>query len=233
MAILGSSLFVIDWERHPARLLHFSLSDPDRPRLVKAIEHRAPMPDIRQSDEDDREYWEATFAGPVELSARSSFDLAAQVSDARWPTWLREGDLLVLKAGPGRPVEVGSINAFRLLGFEPWDHDLTYPSADLKYWRARLERLDSAQPSHMARMTGTRPIQSILRAGFFYDLIGSGTRDRVLYVYDLRDPADIRRVGHYVTPEDTLQTMAVLPDGRILAAGEKLHYLPAVGGGER
>jgi hypothetical protein len=46
-----------------------------------------------------------------------------------------------------------------------------------------------------------------------------------LAVYDVSQPQQIRRVGHYAAPNERLQVIVPLLDGNILVGGNKLHIV--------
>lgn len=59
-----------------------------------------------------------------------------------------------------------------------------------------------------------------VRDGLAYVLGGFGVT-----VYDIRQPQQIRRVGHYAVPNEQLLAISPLPDGNILVGGNKLHIV--------
>jgi len=61
---------------------------------------------------------------------------------------------------------------------------------------------------------------SLLHEGFFYLLRSDGVS-----VFDVRDPRRPKRAGHYAAPAERFCSIAALPNGRVLVAGNNLHIL--------
>jgi ABC-type transport system involved in multi-copper enzyme maturation permease subunit len=89
---------------------------------------------------------------------------------------------------------------------------------------ATLEMVGYRSPTALERLAGFSPGQVFLRDGFAYVLNESADFGGVT-VYDIREPQQIRRVGHYAVPNEQLLAIAPLPDGNILVGGNKLHIV--------
>ena len=46
-------------------------------------------------------------------------------------------------------------------------------------------------------------------------------------VFDVRDPARPRRIGHYAAPREDFRALAPLSTGEVLVAGRSLHLVAA------
>jgi len=89
---------------------------------------------------------------------------------------------------------------------------------------ATLEMTAYRRPTPLERLAGTNPTHVFVRNGLAY-VIDSSWDFGGLTVYDVRRPQQIRRVGHYGTPDERLLAIAPLPDGNILLGGNKLHIV--------
>ena len=89
---------------------------------------------------------------------------------------------------------------------------------------ATLEMVGYRQPTALERLAGFSPGQVFLRDGFAY-ILNKSADFGGLTVYDVSQPQQIRRVGHYAAPNERLQVIAPLPDGNILVGGTKLHIV--------
>ncbi len=105
-------------------------------------------------------------------------------------------------------VEEGGLSVFRLTGIE--DDSAKFEPVG-RYRRTFLEQLV---------LGGSYGI--VLKNGLACVLGQHG-----LTVYDVRQPEHPRRVGYYASSEDSFGDAALLPDGRILLGGGKLHVLTA------
>jgi hypothetical protein len=104
-----------------------------------------------------------------------------------------------------------------------YDFPLTvYRLKEIKDDVATLEMASFRRPTPLERFTGMFPTQVLVRDGLAY-VVGSGLGG--LSVYDVRQPQQIRRIGHYAAPNESLQAIAPLPDGNILVVGDKLHIV--------
>jgi hypothetical protein len=87
---------------------------------------------------------------------------------------------------------------------------------------ATLEMAGYHRPTPLERFTGMFPTPVFVRDGLAYTLGGFGGG---LTVYDVRQPQYIKRIGHYVAPDEMFLAIAPLPDGNILVGGSKLHIV--------
>jgi hypothetical protein len=88
---------------------------------------------------------------------------------------------------------------------------------------ATLEMIGHHRPTPLERFVGPITMQVFVRDGLAYVVDSGGLGG--LSVYDVRRPQQIRRVGHYAAPKESLQVIAPLPDGNILVGGTKLHIV--------
>jgi len=104
------------------------------------------------------------------------------------------------------------------------DYDSPLTAYRLKEVRddvATLEMVGFRRPTPLERFAGAYPTQVFVRDGLAYVIGDFGG----LSVYDVRRPQQIRRIGHYAVPNESLCAIVPLPDGNILVGGKKLHIV--------
>jgi hypothetical protein len=111
-----------------------------------------------------------------------------------------EGDILVSTEGY-------ALKTYRLKSLE---------QADI----AIFEQTGRRAATPLEQLIEMRPRQLSLRDGFCYALYYDG-----LSVFDVRNPANIKRAGHYKAPEEWFSAMSLLPDGNVLLCGRSLHVV--------
>ena len=99
----------------------------------------------------------------------------------------------------------------------------TYRRDNLTDTEANFTRVGQRLDTPLERLIGAYPQQMFLRDGLVY-VLQSGDAGG-LTVFDVRDPANPKRVGHYAAPDDRLMAIAPLPNGRTLVAGRSLHVV--------
>ncbi|HAI10076.1 MAG TPA: hypothetical protein DCM28_00095 [Phycisphaerales bacterium] len=75
--------------------------------------------------------------------------------------------------------------------------------------------------SPLAKLLEERTVTWLLEDGYLYVLIDSSQSG--MTVYNMRDIKNIKQIGYYYAPGDNLHSLTSLGDGRIAAAGRKLH----------
>lgn len=102
------------------------------------------------------------------------------------------------------------------------DFPLTvYRLKEVKDDVATLDMAGFRRPTPLEYFMGMFPIQVFVRDGLAYVIGDFGG----LSVYDVRRPQQIRRIGHYAAPNESLRAIVLLPNGNILVAGNKLHIV--------
>jgi hypothetical protein len=96
----------------------------------------------------------------------------------------------------------------------------TYRLKEVRDDIATLEMIGYRRSTPLERFMGTFPRQVFVRDGLAYVLGGLGVT-----VYDVRQPQQIRRIGHYAAPSESLRAIVPMPDGNILVVGNKLHIV--------
>jgi hypothetical protein len=134
------------------------------------------------------------------LTTEEQLKVAVELTD--YPEIASEGDIIIV-ADNDSPIRV-------------------YRLKEIRDDVATLEMAGFRRPTPLEGFVGTYPSRVFVRDGLTYVLWGFG---RGLTVYDVRQPQQIRRVGHYAVPNERLQTIAPLPDGNILVGGSKLHIV--------
>ena len=99
------------------------------------------------------------------------------------------------------------------------EHLTTYRLTELDQSTACFQKIARLHATPLELIVLNWPQRMILRDGLAYVLAGG------LYVYDVRDPEQPKRAGHYASPSESLLAISLLPDGRVLAAGQKIHIL--------
>lgn len=132
------------------------------------------------------------------------------------------GDILVVEDFHAK----GSLEIYRLLGFD----DDPGSTPQKPYVVARLERLGVYRASPLTPILAGWVVRMTLR-DHTLALLTRGMTESV-HVIDLRDPRRPVRAGHFVpSGNERLNTLTILPDGNLLAAGSKVYFLPTAGRG--
>ncbi len=201
LALHQDHLYV--YEGHDgARLLTFSLADPRTPSLIhtRNLEQRIGFPGPGWPGSSSEYAIQLAPLGDLDASAR--LEVTHQLAPYGW-TLLGDGRVLA-------SVLDSRHAALRLMLFE----------TGLRH--------DSVIPLHPVAQRQAGAIERVLRSyggrlygsdGLACRLTGFGAT-----VYDIRDPQRIARVGHYAAGGG-FSAAAVLPDNRVVIAGEGLHVL--------
>jgi hypothetical protein len=204
----SDSLYMLDGTIYASlsgTLFIFDVGIDGKPVLRKIVKERVGISgQSGGSDASGRLLWASMTLRLVDgegLSVEERLKLTVELSEYR--VMASDGDVVV---------EVNSdfIRAYRLKEV----------SGDI----ATLEMTAYRRPTPLERLAGTNPTQVFMRNGLAY-VIDSSWDFGGLTVYDVRRPQQIRRVGHYATPNERLLAIAPLQDGNILLGGNKLHIV--------
>lgn len=83
------------------------------------------------------------------------------------------------------------------------------------------QRIGHRPPTPLERMASGGPTDVLVHEGLLY-VLTLGPQSSMI-VFDLRNPKQPRKLGHYAPPNDTLIRLTPTPDGRIIATGRDLH----------
>jgi len=203
----SDSLYMLDGTIYASLsgiLFIFDVGIDGKPVLRKIVKERVGISgQSGGSDASGRTLWASMTMQlvPAEgVSIEERLKLAAELSEYR--VMDSEGDIVV-------EVNNDFIEVYRLKEV----------SGDI----AILEMTDRREPTPLERLAGMNPTQVFVRNGLAY-VIDSSWDFGGLTVYDVRRP-QIRRVGHYGTPDERFLTGMPLQDGNILLGGNKLHIV--------
>jgi len=203
----SDSLYMLDGTIYASlsgTLFIFDVGIDGKPVLRKIVKERVGISgQSGGSDASGRLLWASMtlrLVGGEGLSVEERLKLTVELSEYR--VMASDGDVVV---------EVNSdfIRAYRLKEV----------SGDI----ATLEMTAYRRPTPLERLAGTNPTHVFVRNGLAY-VIDSSWDFGGLTVYDVRQP-QIRRVGHYGTPDERFLTGMPLQDGNILLGGNKLHIV--------
>ena len=206
--VYSDSLYMLDGTIYASLsgiLFIFDVGIDGKPVLRKTVKERVGISgQSGGSDASGRTLWVSMTMQLVPadgMNIEGRLKLAAEFSEYRMMD--SEGDIVV-------EVNNDFIRAYRL--------------KEVRDDMAVLEMTGSRSPTALERLAGFSPGQVFLRDGFAYVLNKSADFGG-LTVYDVSQPPQIRRVGHYAVPNEWLQVIAPLPDGNILVGGNKLHIV--------
>jgi hypothetical protein len=191
------------------RYLVIDVKDPDAPRVIDQVEAEAgiwtrhglegrPQPGERERFREASEFLDRIVLPPLPgLSPRERFDVASQKATQYQSA--REGDLWARIDQRG----------------------LTVYHVALDETEARFEVLSYQEWPALARFLGYAGPNVVLNDGFLY--VKQGYKQSGLTVYDLRDPRQPSRVGHFARPDGWSMEMAPLANGRVLVGSNQLY----------
>jgi hypothetical protein len=203
----GDRLFIAGLNEGRTLLRQFDVSDPATPRLLNQWELDQQL---------QRNFWgmsggstgiRATHRLPAVpgFDAQQRFDLWWNLADVWRPT-LVQGDCLVT-----------------------WDRDTGL---------AVFQRTQTGETLWEYEQVGQRlstPLEAYLQGDIVDAVMSDGlvfllqrrSRQDSLVVFDVRDPRQPRKLGHYYAPGEHLRCLVATGDGRVIAGGYALHVFDA------
>jgi hypothetical protein len=188
------------------RVLIVGLSDPDEPELLEVLK---------------TEHWSS---GVVRYSGGTLQD-EAHIGEPKYGIRLPPLPGLSPRERLEAWVDLGSSFGSTVLDGSlllTVDRDAleVYEVIDLKENLALLVQLGTRTMTPLERFWQSSAWQANLVDGIAYVAQGGG-----LSVFDLHDPTNPKRTGHYRAPTEHFRCLSVLEDGRVLAGGNNLHLL--------
>jgi hypothetical protein len=196
LCLVGDDVYVLFPKRGPPprRLARFDLADPRVPRFDRT--------------------WDVPFM----TDAFSNTDgdgtrtlLLPRIDDL---TWEQRFELRTrLPAFPGAMVVTPQRVVYYSNGLE------VFEVVDRDDDRVTYRRTSLRRETPLESLMNYRFIDALLDGDLLY--LVSPTNGMV--VFDIADPTMPKKVGHYLTPDDHMQCLVRLPDGRVAAFGRSMH----------
>ncbi|MFA9480020.1 hypothetical protein ACERK3_17215 [Phycisphaerales bacterium AB-hyl4] len=204
-----------DGTHHPARLMELAINPDHDLTSLRSLEWPA-----RELSQRRSSIWRALLndEGAFQLLDVPEWDMAERLwltlKVAGWdmPTiTFDEHHLLRFTHGQGVEVLRYSPVARRDI------NDQTGANGDM----VRFERVGHRPPTPLERITGGHPLASLVHDDLLFVIVHEPQPGMI--VFDLREPEQPRKLGHYAAPGELFMSLVATPDGKVILAGRDLH----------